>query len=172
MERVGQLQALAERLGQIGHGVPTGGAVGVKPFQQLGHPVGRLLPGGKLPLQIFQRLGADVGDVPGLGGEGFWAAAELLTGSGARNTLNSEPVLGFNSMVNDSPGATALTACFKLFDGGDGLVVHLGDDVARLDFPPIGRADLAITSVMITPEVLSTPYCAANSLVSALAVKP
>ena len=50
----------AQGLGEVGHGVPTGGAALVEPFEELGDAIGGLFPGLKLGLEFFDGLALDI----------------------------------------------------------------------------------------------------------------
>ena len=53
-------QLFAKGFWQVAHRVPTGGAAGVKPVQQLRHAVGRFVPRLELAFQFLARQGFDV----------------------------------------------------------------------------------------------------------------
>src|SRR5207244_7380123 len=58
---VGAAELFAQRLGETGHGFPIGDAVDVEPLEKLSDAISRLIPGGKLGLQLFRAQRFDVG---------------------------------------------------------------------------------------------------------------
>ena len=60
LERKASLQFFAERLGQVRHRCPARDAMDIKPFEQLGHAILGLLPGGELRFQFLARQRFDV----------------------------------------------------------------------------------------------------------------
>ena len=89
LERKVFLQFFAERLGQVRHRFPARDAMDIKPFEQLGHAILGLFPGGELRFQFLARQRFDVRQ-----------HARNLTGAGRETkTLRACPVNGMQIEV-------------------------------------------------------------------------